>query len=182
MIPSTNHLLDVRTISCRDKHATIFQQWHAIAVGESFVLVNDHDPVPLYYQFAALYPGAFDWNYDLTGPDEFRVRITRLRATDPAAASSLPRSCGGGHHHHQHASSGVRVEVHPDELDLRGLEPPQPMIAILEKVEVLAPGATLLARTDRNPLHLRPELDRRELNHHSSELPDGSWRTEITRG
>ncbi len=182
MNPSNPNLLDVRSISCRDKHATIFKQWHDLAVGECVVLINDHDPVPLYYQFAALYPDAFDWSYEQQGPDLFRVRIERLRETDPAASHPLPGSCGG-HHHRRHTPSGntVRVEIRDEELDLRGLEPPQPMIAILEIAEELAPGATLLARTDRNPLHLLPELDRRGLEHQSSELPDGSWRTEISR-
>src|SRR5690554_3374439 len=72
---------DVRPISCRQKHALIFQRWAALAPGEHFVLINDHDPVPLYYQFAGQFPDAFAWEYLLAGPDEFHVKITRLKAT-----------------------------------------------------------------------------------------------------
>ncbi len=181
MNPTAPKLLDVRSIVCREKHATIFKQWHELAVGDAFVLVNDHDPVPLYYQFSAMFPDAFDWTYVEDGPDVFQVRITRLRETSVATVGLPPRSSCGGRHHHEQEPMTVRVETRGDELDVRGLEPPQPMIAILEVVEELAPGAVLLARTDRNPLHLLPELDRRGFEHSSSELPDGSWRTRITR-
>ena len=43
--------LDVRVIPPREKHPTIFTTFSALAPGESFVLVNDHDPKPLRYQF-----------------------------------------------------------------------------------------------------------------------------------
>ncbi len=37
--------IDVRTIPPRDRHPLIFQTFDALAVGESFELVNDHAPV-----------------------------------------------------------------------------------------------------------------------------------------
>ncbi|MDR7525880.1 MAG: DUF2249 domain-containing protein, partial [Armatimonadota bacterium] len=43
--------------------------------GEAFELVNDHDPKPLYYQFAAELPGQFTWQYLEQGPEVWRVRI-----------------------------------------------------------------------------------------------------------
>ena len=43
--------LDVRVIPPREKHPAIFQTFAALQPGESFVLVNDHDPRPLRYQF-----------------------------------------------------------------------------------------------------------------------------------
>ena len=62
------------------KHGQIFQRWLDLAVGDFFVLVNDHDPVPLYYQFTAQFPGAFNWEYLVRGPEEFQVRITKVAA------------------------------------------------------------------------------------------------------
>lgn len=41
------------------------------------MLVNDHDPKPLYYQFAAEHTGAFSWEYLEEGPRTWRVRIGR---------------------------------------------------------------------------------------------------------
>lgn len=39
------------------------------------MLVNDHDPKPLFYQFQAERTGEFTWEYELQGPKEWRVRI-----------------------------------------------------------------------------------------------------------
>jgi uncharacterized protein (DUF2249 family) len=36
--------LDVRELRKPDKHPTIFAAFGALAVGDSFVLVNNHDP------------------------------------------------------------------------------------------------------------------------------------------
>src|SRR5207247_2355503 len=43
--------------------------------GASFVLVNDHDPKPLLYQFTFERAGAFHWRYLEDGPDVWRVEI-----------------------------------------------------------------------------------------------------------
>ena len=45
--------LDVRPEPPARRHELIFQTWGSLDVGEAFELVNDHDPKPLYYQFAA---------------------------------------------------------------------------------------------------------------------------------
>ena len=78
-------VFDVREIPGRVKHAQIFQRWYDLAVGTYFILLNDHDPIPLRYQFEAEYSGAFAWDYIERGPDEFRVRITKLKAITPKA-------------------------------------------------------------------------------------------------
>lgn len=67
--------LDVRTTAPFQRHMLIFQTFEALRAGEAFVLVNDHDPKPLYYQFAAERPGAFTWEYQEQGPEVWRVRI-----------------------------------------------------------------------------------------------------------
>jgi uncharacterized protein (DUF2249 family) len=69
--------LDVRVIPPREKHPTIFQTFAGLGGGESFVLVNDHDPFPLRYQFEAEHPGEFGWEYLEEGPAVWQVRISR---------------------------------------------------------------------------------------------------------
>ena len=49
--------LDVRPIPPAQRHPTIFQRFEALPVGKSYVLVNDHDPKPLYYQLSFEYSG-----------------------------------------------------------------------------------------------------------------------------
>lgn len=67
--------LDVRTIPPRQRHPLIFETFDALAPGEAFELVNDHDPKPLYYQFQAERPGLLEWEYLEQGPETWRVRI-----------------------------------------------------------------------------------------------------------
>jgi uncharacterized protein (DUF2249 family) len=69
--------LDVRVLPPRDKHPTIFRTFDTLAIGQSLVLLNDHDPKPLRYQLAAERPESFDWAYEAEGPELWRVRIRR---------------------------------------------------------------------------------------------------------
>jgi uncharacterized protein (DUF2249 family) len=55
--------LDVRQIPPRERHPRIFALFDRLMPGEGFVLVNDHDPKLLYYQFQAEHPGQVDWSY-----------------------------------------------------------------------------------------------------------------------
>ena len=56
-------------------------------VGAAFVLVNNHDPVRLQKQFAELWPETFAWKYLAQGPEEFCVKITKLK---PLGAPAVP--------------------------------------------------------------------------------------------
>ena len=74
-------ILDVRSLVPAARHETIFAAFDALTPGQGFVLVNDHDPRPLRYQLEAEHPGTFTWAYDLAGPTEWRVHISRSVAT-----------------------------------------------------------------------------------------------------
>jgi uncharacterized protein (DUF2249 family) len=90
----TAKIMDVRPIPCSIKHGLIIQKWLDLAVGDYFVLQNDHDPVPLYYQFSAEWPQAFSWEHLVKGPEEFQVKITKLKAVGEEKPEA---SCCGGH-------------------------------------------------------------------------------------
>lgn len=64
-------------------------------------------------------------------------------------------------------------------VDARGLEPPGPMVAVLEALPRLVPGQSLLAHTDRRPMHLYAQLEARGYRAASEELSDGSVLTRI---
>lgn len=72
--------LDVRPLPPAQRHALIFQRFAALQTGEAFVLVNDHDPKPLYYQFKFEHEGQFRWDYIEQGPEVWRVSIGRIAA------------------------------------------------------------------------------------------------------
>ena len=67
--------LDVRDLPPAQRHQIIFERFNALTVGGSFVLVNDHDPKPLYYQLVAEYAGQLLWQYIEQGPEVWRVRM-----------------------------------------------------------------------------------------------------------
>ena len=69
--------IDVRTIVPRERHPLIFDTFRKLGAGEAFLLVNDHDPKPLYYQFKAELGEAFQWEYLEQGPEVWKVRIVR---------------------------------------------------------------------------------------------------------
>ena len=165
---------DVREIPCRIKHGQIFQRWLDLPEGQHFVLINDHDPVQLYYQFAAQFPGSFTWEYLLRGPDEFHVKITKLKAIS-ASASPAPAAATGASPCATTPRTGVL------ELDARVLEPPEPLLRILAALESLPDGLRLQAITDREPCHLFGEAAQRGFRHATSAQADGSWVTLLTR-
>ena len=145
-------------------------------MGQHFILLNDHDPVPLRYQFEAEFADAFSWEYVERGPDDFRVKITKLQAiaapTPSARATTAPApSCG---------SVGPANANNVQEIDVRGYEPPEPLILILNALESLPRGNTLRAHTDREPCHLFGEAEQRGFRHVCNEQTDGSWITELT--
>lgn len=70
--------LDVRDLMPGNRHQPIFDAFEELDLGEKFVLVNDHDPKPLFYHFDAALPGQFSWRYLQRGPHVWRVEIGRV--------------------------------------------------------------------------------------------------------
>lgn len=83
-MPTGDHVLDVRTEAPKRRHELIVETCTDLPVGQAYVLVNDHDPKPLRYQFEAENAGEFSWQYLEQGPKVWRVRIGRTAA--PAAS------------------------------------------------------------------------------------------------
>ena len=78
----TTQLIDASSLPSAVRHPRIFDAFDALAVGESFVLSNDHYPLPLLYQFQAERPNQFDWSVLEVGP-RFRVEIRKRDARVP---------------------------------------------------------------------------------------------------
>ena len=57
-----------------------------------------------------------------------------------------------------HTAEGVHIDV-------RGLEPPEPMVEILRMIDHGAVESVLIAHLDREPIFLYPELDDRGWSH-----------------
>ncbi len=72
--------LDVRTMVPRERHPRIFEVFDGLQAGEAFLLVNDHDPKPLFYQFQAERSGQVVWEPQEEGPERWVIRISRATA------------------------------------------------------------------------------------------------------
>jgi len=70
--------LDVRIIPPRDKHPKIFETFDSLKSGEVLLIINDHDPRPLRYQFEFERLGKYGWKYLEEGPEVWKVEIERL--------------------------------------------------------------------------------------------------------
>lgn len=131
--------VDARVLPVPQKHPTIFRAFDELAVGDTMLLVNDHDPKPLYYTFAAERAGEFEWRYLESGPEVWQVAIRRVAAATGQHTPSEGHSCGGHHAHHehhahQHAHTGSPTQILKDEhtLILQALDGLERKLAALE--------------------------------------------------
>ena len=73
-----NEELDLRHVERPRRHPLVFAKFDALEVGESFVLINDHDPIPLHGQMETMRPQQLTWEYIVRGPGIFRIRVSRI--------------------------------------------------------------------------------------------------------
>lgn len=66
-------------------------------------------------------------------------------------------------------------------LDLRGLHPPEPMQKALEAIEALGPGEAAEIVTDREPILLYRELERRGYTY-TTRTENGDYHNTVRRG
>jgi uncharacterized protein (DUF2249 family) len=177
-VTCAEHLIDVRPMPPRERHPKIFGTWAELAPGEAILLVNDHDPVPLYYQFACEHTGNFRWEYLEQGPDVFRVRITKGDFANPGfVPAARPRhSCS--------TPPAVPVEfVKPLVLDTRPIfaRGDTPCQAIDDAVASLIPGQPLVITVPFEPVPLYTKLGNQGFSHQTKALNDGSWQVEFRK-
>ena len=81
--------LDVTLLEPRRKHPTIFEAFDLLEPGESFVLHNDHDPKPLYYQLLGERGPSVSWEYLQQGPEVWEVRLGKVPSEKQATIGEL---------------------------------------------------------------------------------------------
>lgn len=138
--------------------------------GESLRLIVPFEPVPLYEVARRL--GLHCQPKPLSDGD-WEILFSRPETADAPGPEAEPTACGCGC---EETATATEIEV-----DARGLEPPQPMVKILEALLVLPHGGRLRALTDRRPMHLYPLLQARGFTAQTEEQADGSFVTHIRR-
>ena len=74
---SPNEVLNVTLLEPKQKHPAIFDRFDSLPEGNTLVILNDHDPKPLYYQMLGERGNVFTWKYLEEGPQWWRVSITK---------------------------------------------------------------------------------------------------------
>ena len=150
----------------REPFARIMEAVAQLKGNERLRLIAPFEPVPL---FSLMARRGFSHESRPTNSGDWEVLFARSSGAGVApertpAISPSPRDCASA------------IEV-----DARGLEPPQPLVVILEALASLPKGGEMHAHTDRRPLHLYAHLDERGCNSETKEQHDGSFVTTIRR-
>lgn len=84
-MPATTHatsadpvIVDLRPMIPPERHATVFAALEALEPGATFVLINDHAPIPLLHRIEQNWPDMFEHEFLRDGPEVWQVAITRL--------------------------------------------------------------------------------------------------------
>ena len=67
--------LDVRVLVPIKRHEKLVKLFGELPAGQSFVFINDHDPIPLYYEFKSIYGDVVGWEYLNRGGREWKVKV-----------------------------------------------------------------------------------------------------------
>ena len=138
----------------------ILQAVKELRPGQALRLLAAFEPLPLYavlgskgFGHGAKRLGEGDWEVTFT-PDSTPTRqSSSARASSDASSAAWPKPS--------------------TYLDNRGLEPPAPMVRILDALERLGAGEVLEALNERDPVFLYPELQARGAGIHTDKVSGG---------
>jgi uncharacterized protein (DUF2249 family) len=156
----------------QEPFARIMAAVKGLGEGEVLVLRAPFEPAPLYDVLG--HRGFAHWA-ERHGPADWSVWFYRAGVAAPAAAGLHPAP-----ERPRPAPKGPRPGG-TVRLDVRGLEPPQPMVRVLETLEALDADQRLEVLHDRRPMFLYPQLDQRGFTHETEEPEPGLVRIVITR-
>lgn len=72
-------VIEAQQIPGPERHSYIFHCFDNLDGGESLLIVNTHDPVPLLRQLHELRKDEFKHEYLEQGPQQWKVRITKSK-------------------------------------------------------------------------------------------------------
>lgn len=71
---------DVRSLIPIKRYEKMVKFFKELPAGDSFIFINDHDLKPLCYQMEAENSEPFKWEYLMTMPQEWKVKVMKLEA------------------------------------------------------------------------------------------------------
>ncbi len=156
----------------REPFSKIMQIVAGLKKDEDLLLIAPFEPTPL---FAVLAQQGFSYEAKPAADGGYEV----LFARNTGKSSAPPKTAGTT----RSSSAGPALCSSPSivDVDARGLEPPQPLVKILEALVASPDGTRLRVRTDRRPIHLYPQLEARGFEGQTEMEKDGSFVTYIDR-
>ena len=137
--------LYVPDLEPRLKHPTVFKRFDALAAGESFLLINDHDPIPLFYEMKAERGDVFEWEKLENGPETWKVSITKKG--EPVKNVAAPEM-----------QNEVTPKVEMFVLNVTLLEPKMKHPTIFKYFDALQAGEAFQILNDHDPKPLYYQL------------------------
>lgn len=166
---------DLRT--GREPFSRIMAAQREVPDGGALCVRAIFEPVPLYGVMAK---HGLDHRTEELGPEDWRVWFFDPAAVEGASELAEPAAPAAGSNAEREAASGSEGDQEgADELsddlvvlDVRGLEPPEPLVRTLQALEELPGGSTLLHINVREPVYLFPHLEQR----------GASWEVRVENG
>lgn len=146
--PVATRQIDIRALLQRGEEPLpmLVEQSRDIPVGGALVIDAPFDPGPLRRLLAR---AGFADHAEQLGPEHWRIWFCRERPAAPATPDTRPEA----------------AMIWQDEdgwhIDVRGLDPPEPMLAIIALIETPAVGGPVIVHHEREPVYLYPELAER---------------------
>jgi uncharacterized protein (DUF2249 family) len=148
----------------REPFSRIMASCGALPAGAALRLRAIFEPVPLY---AVMAKKGFTHHTEQHGSEDWSVWFYPSAAVDPAERGGAPAEAPV-------IAAGQAEDGSVVVLDVRGLEPPEPMVRTLAALEDLPHGCTLVQVNERVPQFLLPQLEERgftyEIREQSAEL------------
>ncbi|HSK21167.1 MAG TPA: DUF2249 domain-containing protein [Longimicrobiales bacterium] len=169
-------VLDVRDElrAGREPFSLIMGALRSVPEGGALVIRAIFEPVPLYAVMKR--QGLEHWTEELAA-DDWRVSFFPPTAEEAAQEKGSPGSTTPGS-----VDDAADPEGDVIVLDVRGMEPPEPMMRTLAALEELPVGATLLQINVRVPQFLLPMLEERGFTYHVREQEQDLVRVFIRHG
>lgn len=162
--------LDVRPVmdSGRDPFSDIMNFIKELNDDEIFLLINSFEPIPLY---SVLGKKGFE-HYTEKIENVFKVYFYK---SVPGESTNINSSEGFNENNGQNDITNVI------EIDVRKLEPPEPMIKILEMLAQVDEKSLLLVHHHREPMMLYPKLEERGYHAVSNKIEENYYKVVITK-
>jgi uncharacterized protein (DUF2249 family) len=85
--------VDTRPMELSHRRQLVFSSFDQLDIDRTIELINDHDPIVLRSQFELEKPNLFTWTYLESGPNVWRVALTKIKGKH--GVDTCCGACGG---------------------------------------------------------------------------------------